>query len=127
MTNKLAGLLLMLAAVTVESFAQLCLKLGAAGGARILSHPFRGFASRIQIGSETRVWYALAVAAYGLEILIYTLALQRLDVSVAFPLGSACFVGVAFLSKIFLGEAVGTIRWLGIGFILAGATLTSWR
>jgi drug/metabolite transporter (DMT)-like permease len=60
---------------------------------------------------------------YGFEIFLYTLALHRLDVSVAFPMGSLCFVGVALLSKIFLGESVGTLRWLGVLGILCGTAL----
>jgi uncharacterized membrane protein len=63
--------------------------------------------------------------AYGLEILLYTFALHLLDVSMAFPLGSLCFVGVALLSKMVLGETVGLIRWLGVGCILAGTVFVA--
>jgi len=119
MTTKSAGLIMLLAAVTAESFAQLALKVGAVGGPRILSPPYRAWAGRWRLGSAA-AWVALGLLAYGLEIVFYTVALSRLDVSVAFPLGSLCFVGVAILSKLFLAEAVGGIRWLGVGCILAG-------
>ena len=97
------GLIMMAAAVTVESFAQMFLKLGAGGG--------------------PRAWVGLGVIFYLLQIAAYTAALSRLDVSVAFPLGSLCFVGVTLLSKLFLGEAVGAVRWLGVCCILGGAVL----
>ncbi len=100
MTLHLTGIVLVLAAVGVESFAQLFLKLGAA--------------------NDHRGWVALGVAAYAVEIALYTAALHCLDVSVAFPLGSLCFVGVALLSRWFLGETIGRLRWLGIACILVG-------
>jgi undecaprenyl phosphate-alpha-L-ara4N flippase subunit ArnE len=103
MRVELTGIVLTIAAVAVESVAQLWLKIGT--------------------GSATapKRWIVLGALAYGVEILLYTLALHFLDVSVAFPLGSLCFVGVALLSKFFLGETVSRVRWLGVGFIFAGA------
>jgi undecaprenyl phosphate-alpha-L-ara4N flippase subunit ArnE len=100
------GLALVLAAVLVESGAQLFLKLAAQGRNR-------------------GRWIGLGLVAYGVEIALYTAALRWLDVSVAFPLGSLCFIGVALLSRAFLGETVGRVRWLGIGCILAGAVLVT--
>jgi undecaprenyl phosphate-alpha-L-ara4N flippase subunit ArnE len=120
MTTQLTGLIMLLVAVTVESFAQLALKVGAAGGPQILSSRWRDFASRYRFSSSTKAWILAGVLCYGLEVCFYTLALNCLEVTVAFPLGSLCFVGVAILSKLFLGEAVGKIRWLGVGCILAG-------
>jgi len=120
MTAKPTGLMLVAAAMAVESFAQMFLKIGAGGGPRILSQRFRDLAGRSRLGRSAGAWIGLGIAAYALEILLYTLALHRLDVSVAFPLGSLCFVGVALLSQWLLGEAVGPIRWLGVACILAG-------
>jgi len=117
------GLTLLVAAMAVESGAQLFLKLGAAGGSGLLRAGVRARAERIFPAGSGRPWVVLGVAAYALEILLYTLALGRLAVSVAFPLGSLCFVGVALLSRLLLGEAVGRARWLGIGLILAGVVL----
>jgi undecaprenyl phosphate-alpha-L-ara4N flippase subunit ArnE len=104
MSTDPRGLALLLAAVAVESLGQMALKVGSAGRPR---------------------WAVLGVLLYVGEIALYTLALHRLPVSVAFPVGSLCFVGVAVLSRLFLGEAVGGIRWLGVGFIVAGAVLVT--
>ena len=104
MTTSWIGIGFMLAAVTVESFAQLFLKLGAI---------------------RKSFWAPLGVATYLLEIILYTIALHFLDVSVAFPLGSLCFVGVALLSRLWLGEIVGRLRWIGIGCIIAGTVLVA--
>jgi undecaprenyl phosphate-alpha-L-ara4N flippase subunit ArnE len=121
MTPESTGILVVIAAVGVESFAQLFLKIGASGGAGILAGPWRARAGWMGAGSSARAWISLGLVAYGGEVLLYTLALHYLDVSVAFPMGSLCFVGVALLSRIFLGEAVGRVRWLGVLCIIAGA------
>jgi multidrug transporter EmrE-like cation transporter len=102
MSVKAIGLCLVVSAAAVESLAQLALKLGANGRA---------------------LWVALGILFYGGEIVLYTLALHRLDVSVAFPLGSLCFVGVALLSRLVLGEKVGRVRACGVACILAGTVL----
>lgn len=103
MKAEITGVLLVVVAVAIESAAQLFLKIGATSP------------------TAPKRWIGLGALAYGAEILVYTIALHFLDVSVAFPLGSLCFVGVAVLSKIFLGESVGRVRWVGVGCILAGA------
>ncbi len=124
MKPESAGLTALAAAVAVESFAQLFLKIGAAGGPGILPPALRRRVARWPLGSASS-WVALGVIAYGLEIALYTLALHALEVSVAFPAGSLCFVGVALLSKLVLGESVGRVRWLGVGCILAGVILVA--
>ena len=106
MTPNAIGLSLLLVALVIESFAQLFLKIAATRGG-------------------ARRWEMAGVGAMGLEVALYTAALHFLDVSVAFPIGSLCFVGVALLSKIFLGEAVSRARWLGIGCILAGTVFVA--
>ena len=122
MTANLTGLLILLAAMAVESFAQLFLKVGAAGGPAVLRPGCRRLAASLP---SAKSWVVLGVLAYGLEILLYTFALRFLDISVAFPLGSLCFVGVAVLSKVILGEVVGLTRWFGVGLILAGTCIVT--
>ena len=63
------------------------------------------------------------MVCYGVEIALWTVVLHRLDVSVAFPMGSLSFVGVALLSRALLGEAVDRMRWIGVLCILAGTAL----
>ena len=117
------GLLCLLVAVTIESFAQMALKVGASGGPRILSAPARRLAEGSRLLGKDRAWVALGVLLYLVEIGFYSVALSRLAVSVAFPIGSLCFVGGAVLARTLLGEAVGTVRWIGVLCIMAGAGL----
>jgi undecaprenyl phosphate-alpha-L-ara4N flippase subunit ArnE len=125
MKPELVGIFVLVAAVAVESFGQMFLKIGAAGGPGILAEACRRRVGRIPLSSRPASWVVLGVVAYGLEILLYTFALHLLELSVAFPLGSLCFVGVALLSKMFLGEKVGRIRWLGVLCILVGSVFVT--
>jgi len=120
---KLFGVAILIAAMAVESLAQVCLKVGAAGGPGILIAPYSQFFQNIALFQRANVWKILGVVFYGLEIFLWTSVLHLLDVSVAFPMGSLCFVGVALLSKIFLGEVVGPVRAGGVVCIIAGTVL----
>lgn len=122
MNASLAGYLELAIAVSVESLAQVLMKIGSAKPSSVTAASASLPATRF--GSARReTWILLAVAAYVVEILFYSLALRHLSLSVAFPCGSLCFVGVALLSRYFLGETVSRTRWVGIAFILGGVTL----
>ncbi len=118
MTDKLIGILIVVVAMAIESVAQVALKIGADGS--IVADAAKRSLLIGRLPFPPSAWIALGVILYGVEIALYTLALSRLEVSTAYPLGSLCFVGVALLSRLFLGETVGRVRWLGIGCILAG-------
>ncbi len=126
MTPSSAGIALVVSAMAAESVAQLFLKVGAAGGSACLTPPIRARASGLKVLSRPAPWIAMGVGAYVLEAILYTLALARLDVSVAFPLGSLCFVGVALLSRVLLGEAVGPVRRAGVALIILGSVFLAW-
>lgn len=68
-------------------------------------------------------WIALGIALFAVEAVLYTAALQRLDVSVAYALGALSYVSVALLSAVVLRESVPLLRRLGIVCIVAGCSL----
>jgi drug/metabolite transporter (DMT)-like permease len=70
-----------------------------------------------------RLWIGGGVLLFIVQALIYTGALQFVEVSTAFPIGSIAFVVVAILSQRFLREPVTAPRWIGIGLIFVGVTL----
>ena len=119
MTAAFTGVVVVVAATAVESVAQVCLKIGASSRPAAVAGQPGGWQRRL----PPPAWVGCGVAAYVVEIALYTTALHFLDVSVAFPLGSLCFVGVTVLSRLLLGESVNRIRWLGIGLIIAGSVL----
>lgn len=110
-SSHLIGLSLVLTASLLETAAQVVLKLGAqpgGGGPHML-------------GTRRGRWCsAIAISFFVVEGAVWTMALQRLDLSIAQPAGSLTFVLVAFASRIVLKEHISPRRWLGICLILLG-------
>jgi multidrug transporter EmrE-like cation transporter len=102
---RLVGILLVLACTAVEGLAQICLK-----------------QSTRQPGRRAS-WIAAGVGLFVVEALLYTAALQRLEVSVAYSLGAMSFVVVALGAAWLLGEPLPVTRRLGIAFIVAGCAV----
>lgn len=109
MTLTMAGVLLVILCSVVEGVAQVFFKKSAL----------------VARGKGT--WVAAGVALFVLQALGYTGALQFVEVSTAFPIGSIGFVIVAILSQRMLNEPVTGTRWVGIGLIIAGVGLLAWH
>ena len=109
MSAPIVGMLLVLASSGVEGFAQICLK-------QSTRHPVR----------RTR-WIFGGVTLFAIEALLYTAALQRLEVSVAYSLGAMSFVFVALGAAWLLGESLPATRRLGIACIVAGCAVLAAR
>jgi drug/metabolite transporter (DMT)-like permease len=107
MTQTSLGIFLVIICAFIEGFAQIFLKKSS------LATFHRHF------------WIAAGVALFVVEALVYTGALQLIDVSTAFPLSGLSFVAVTVLSQLFLAENVNSTRWLGVGLILLGAGLVA--
>ncbi len=105
MSARLVGMLLVLACTGVEGLAQICLKQSSRRPAR-----------RVR-------WIGTGVALFVVEALLYTAALQRLDVSVAYSLGAMSFVAVALGAAWLLGESLPITRRLGIACIVGGCVV----
>ncbi|MDW8316998.1 MAG: EamA family transporter [Anaerolineae bacterium] len=67
----------------------------------------------------------LGLALYGVGALAWIAVLSRLDLSVAYPFLALNFVLVALASRLFLGEHVPWLRWLGIAVICVGILLVA--
>ena len=105
MSLRLVGVLLVLLCTGIEGLAQICLK-------QSTRHP----------GRRAR-WIGAGVALFVVEALLYTAALQRLEVSVAYSLGAMSFVVVALGAAWLLGESLPTMRRFGILCIVAGCAV----
>ncbi len=103
MTPALIGTLLAIACAGIEGVAQLALKQSTREPAR------------------RSAWIAIGLAFFAVEAVLYTAALQRLDVAMAYSLGALGFVTVALLSRFVLRERISPARWLGIVFIVVGS------
>jgi drug/metabolite transporter (DMT)-like permease len=107
MTQSIFGIILVVICAFIEGFAQIFLKKSALA----------------TIGAH--YWIAAGVTLFVVEALIYTGALQLIDVSTAFPLSGLSFAAVTVLSQLMLAENVTRERWFGVGLILVGAGLVA--
>lgn len=77
----------------------------------------------LKIVSVPPLW--LGALFYLGNFIIWIIVLTRIDLSVAFPIGSTTYIIVPILSMIFLHEKVCSIRWIGITFIIIGIYFVS--
>ena len=119
MSQHAFGLLLVFSAVFLEALGQTCFKFSANANIHG-AHP-----AGVIRSAFSNHWTITGIACFLAEALLWTIALKKLPLNVAFPAGSVCFVFVAILSFLLLKERVGRQRWLGIFLILAGVALVS--
>ena len=105
MSLTLLGIIIVILCAAIEGFAQVCLKKSTVTTLRKLH------------------WVSLGVVFFIIEALLYTIALQWLQLSTAYILGSLSFVAVTIFSHWMLRERVDFERWAGLGLIILGCTL----
>lgn len=71
----------------------------------------------------TNAWLWLALLCLGLGLLVWLLVLQRLEVSIAYPMLSLNFILITLTGRYLFNEKVDTRHWLGIALILIGVLL----
>lgn len=107
MNTPLVGIVLVVVSSAIEGFAQVCLKKSAV------------------LSAGKHAWLTLGIVLFVLEALLYTGALQSLDISTAYPLGALSFVAVTLFSRWLLRETIDLRRWLGLALIVCGAALVA--
>jgi multidrug transporter EmrE-like cation transporter len=107
MSQTLLGIALVILSSAIEGFAQVCLKKSTIQSMRKLH------------------WLGVGIAFFIVEALLYTIALQWLQLSTAYILGSLSFVAVTIFSSLMLNEKADLERWAGLGLILVGCTLVT--
>lgn len=116
LTLKLFGLIVL--TDIGESIAQLFMKTG-------LTHTGISsitFANLLDFASKccTSYFIWLGVLVYIINFFLWITVLSRIDLSVAFPVGSTSYIFVPILAMIFLHETINPIRWGGIALIVLG-------
>jgi multidrug transporter EmrE-like cation transporter len=114
---SLQSFLLILTGVLLNAVAQLALKASVrdhgaielGGGALPVA---------IELAGEPALW--LGLVCYGVSVVVWILALSRVDVSIAYPMLSIGYVVNAFAAWALFGEALTPMRLLGIGIIVLG-------
>lgn len=68
-------------------------------------------------------WLWLALLCLGLGLLVWLLVLQRLAVSIAYPMLSLNFVLITLVARYGFKEPIDTRHWCGVALIIAGVVL----
>jgi len=114
---SLQSFLLILTGVLLNAVAQLALKASVRDhGAIELGRGALPVA--VQVAGEPALW--LGLFCYGVSVIVWILALSRVDVSIAYPMLSIGYIVNAFAAWALFGEALTPMRLLGIGIIVLG-------
>ena len=120
----LKSLALVLANVLVGAVGQLMLKLGMTQVGRIgAEHASRPVETLVRIFTTPLILIALPL--YAGAMVLWLVAISRLDLSFAYPLLALAFVINPLLARLLLGESIPWERWLGILIICIGVVIVS--
>ena len=72
---------------------------------------------------EAEPWLWVGLTCYGISVIVWILALSRVDVTIAYPMLSIGYVVNAMAAWALLGEALTGQRVLGIGIIIIGVVV----
>lgn len=114
-----------MAGVLLNAAAQLMLKAGASSvGAISMSD---GASALWRTGLQLSLHPGIlgGLACYVVSVVVWIVALSRVEVSVAYPMLSIGYVVNALLAWWLFGEAVNPQRWLGIAVIIFGVVLVA--
>ncbi|ERT07447.1 small Multidrug Resistance family protein [Lyngbya aestuarii BL J] len=71
-------------------------------------------------------WFLAGLGVYGINVILYAKALEKLPVSVAYPVFASIGFGLIVLAGVwFFGERLEINQWIGLGMILAGIIIMS--
>ncbi len=118
MIERLPGFLLILGSVVTEGLGHIAFKRAADSGSQEHS-----ILSILRIALKQYNLIVSGVICFIVEGLCWTFALKKLDVSLAYPIGSLELVVITLLCLILLKEKVTFRRWLGVALIVGGTLL----
>ena len=114
---------LVLAGVLLNAVAQLLLKAGAGALADIELKPANALAIASRVAFN---WPIIAgLGCYAISVVVWILALARVEVSVAYPMLSIGYVVNAVAAWYLFHEGLGPMRMAGIGVIIVGVWLVA--
>jgi len=109
---------LILAGVLLNAVAQLALK-ASVSDTGVIGLELTSLWSSAQ-SLLSNIWLWLGLVCYAVSVLVWLLALSRVDVSIAYPMLSIGYVVNAIAAWQFFGESLGPGRLAGIGIIIIG-------
>jgi undecaprenyl phosphate-alpha-L-ara4N flippase subunit ArnE len=112
-----SAFLVLVGTILCDIIGQLCFKAG-------LDSADGGDATRLvwlKVATTPLIW--LGMATYAIEIGAWLFVLSRMPLSLAFPLASLSYCGIALASRFILKEPVSQRRWLGTALIALGVAI----
>ena len=107
-----------LTGVFLNALAQLLLKAGTNAVGVIHLTTENWFSTGLKVATQLPILGGLT--CYVISVLVWIVALSRVDVSVAYPMISLGYIVNAIGAWYFLGEVISTQRILAIGVIVVG-------
>jgi len=115
---SVASALLLLLGVTLNAVAQLLLKAGTNAVGRFEFSAANAVPVGVKLATDPHILGG--IACYVVSVVVWILALSRVEVSIAYPMLSIGYVLNALAAWYWLGEAVTPARLVGIGIIIVG-------
>lgn len=109
---------IILTGVMLNAVAQLALKASVKEMGAIGLNLSSSATAFLRLASEPFLWVGLF--CYGISVIVWILALSRVDVSIAYPMLSMGYVVNAFFAWQLFGEAMNPARMIGMGVVLLG-------
>jgi multidrug transporter EmrE-like cation transporter len=109
---------LLLAGVLLNAAAQLLLKAGTNAVGRFEFSAANAVPVGLQLATQPHILGG--IACYVVSVVVWIMALSRVEVSIAYPMLSIGYVVNAIAAWYLLGEAVTPMRLVGIGIIVVG-------
>ncbi len=121
MRTELSAIPYILSGVALNAIAQIPLKKGvqAAGGLSLAG----GLLGLVKLFLEP--WILTGLACYGISVVVWLVALSKVDVAFAYPFLALGFLANALLARWLLGETIPPLRWAALALIIAGVILTA--
>ena len=110
-----------LTGVCLNALAQLCLKAGTNAVGAIHLTAENWFSTGVKLATQLPIVGGLT--CYVISVVVWIVALSRVDVTIAYPMISLGYIVNALGAWYFLGEAVSAQRLLAISVIIVGVVL----
>lgn len=114
---------LILTGVLLNAAAQLLLKAGTNAVGHFEFHPDNIVPVGLKLALEPHI--LTGMVCYAVSLVVWIMALSRVEVSIAYPLLSIGYVVNAVAAWYLFGEAVTATRMLGIGVIVLGVFIVA--
>ena len=114
---------LILLGVALNAAAQLLLKAGTNAVGHFEFSTANAVPMALKLGLEPHILGGMV--CYAISLVVWIMALSRVEVSIAYPMLSIGYVVNAVAAYYLFGEAVSLMRFAGIGIIIVGVYIVA--